>query len=139
MAFPSWSSLICQTCNKQRRVVRRQYSRLQLSRPHLFQITTYLEVKIWSLVKNENLTTGKKYCGKGISLTSGVKLNIHPGFALGIFFSFATIFANLIFFVPFSLTLSQILSQILAIFRQRIILSEKGVHLLIPISAAVDS
>ena len=40
-------------------------------------------------------------------------------------FSFATIFANLIFFVPFSLTLSQILSQILAIFRQRIILSEK--------------
>ena len=40
-------------------------------------------------------------------------------------FSFATIFVNLIFFVPFSLTLSQILSQILAIFRQRIILSEK--------------
>ena len=40
-------------------------------------------------------------------------------------FSFATIFANLIFFVPFSLTLSQILSQILAIFRQRIIVSEK--------------
>ena len=40
-------------------------------------------------------------------------------------FSFATIFANLIFFVSFSLTLSQILSQILAIFRQRIILSEK--------------
>ena len=42
-------------------------------------------------------------------------------------FSFATIFANLIFFVPFSLTLSQILSQILAIFRQRIILSDKKV------------
>ena len=40
-------------------------------------------------------------------------------------FSFATIFDNLIFFVPFSLTLSQILNQILAIFRQRIILSEK--------------
>ena len=40
-------------------------------------------------------------------------------------FSFATIFANLIFFVPLSLTLSQILSQILAIFRLRIILSEK--------------
>ena len=38
-----------------------------------------------------------------------------------IFFSFPTIFTNLIFFVPFSLTLS----QILAIFRQRIILSEK--------------
>ena len=41
-------------------------------------------------------------------------------------FSFATIFANLIFFVPFSLTLSQILRQILAIFCQRIILSEKS-------------
>ena len=40
-------------------------------------------------------------------------------------FSFSTIFANLIFFVPFALTLSQILSQVLAIFRQRIILSEK--------------
>ena len=35
-----------------------------------------------------------------------------------IFFSFATIFANLIFFVPFSLTLSQILCQILAVYRQ---------------------
>ena len=42
-----------------------------------------------------------------------------------IIFSFPTISANLIFFVPLSLTLSQILSQILAIFRQRIILSEK--------------
>ena len=27
-------------------------------------MTTYLEVKIWSLPKHENLTTGKKYCGK---------------------------------------------------------------------------
>ena len=41
-----------------------KYSWLSLPRPRLSQITTYLEVKIWSLPKHENLTTGKKYCGK---------------------------------------------------------------------------
>ena len=56
------------------------------------------------------------YCSLIIQTTSRVRTRIS--------FSFATIFANLIFFVPFSLTLSQILSQILAIFRQRINLSE---------------
>ena len=35
------------------------YLELALSR-----ITAYLKVKIWSLPKHENLTTGKKYCGK---------------------------------------------------------------------------
>ena len=40
------------------------YSWLSLSRTRLFRITAYLEVKIWSLPKHENLTTGKKYCGK---------------------------------------------------------------------------
>ena len=35
-----------------------------LSRPRLSRITAYLEVKILSLPKPENLTTGKKYCGK---------------------------------------------------------------------------
>ena len=55
------------------------------------RITAYLEVKIWSLPKHENLTTGKKYCGKeeklllisplfhnifSISLTSRVQLHI---------------------------------------------------------------
>ena len=30
----------------------------------LISNTAYLEVKIWSLPKHENLTTGKKYCGK---------------------------------------------------------------------------
>ena len=40
------------------------YSRLPLSRTRLSRITAYLEVKIWSLPKHENLTTGKKYCGK---------------------------------------------------------------------------
>ena len=40
------------------------YSWLSLSRPRLSQITAYLEVKILSLTKHENLTTGKKYCGK---------------------------------------------------------------------------
>ena len=37
---------------------------LSLSRTHLSRITAYLEVKIWFLPKHENLTTGKKYCGK---------------------------------------------------------------------------
>ena len=40
------------------------YSWLSLARPRLSRITAYLEVKIWSLSKHENLTTGKKYCGK---------------------------------------------------------------------------
>ena len=40
------------------------YSWLPLSRTRLSRITAYLEVKIWSLPKHENLTTGKKYCGK---------------------------------------------------------------------------
>ena len=44
------------------------YSCLSLSRTRLSRITAYLEVKIWSLPKDENLTTGKKYCGKAISL-----------------------------------------------------------------------
>ena len=40
------------------------YSWLSLSRPRLSRITAYFEVKIWSLPKHENLTTGKKYSGK---------------------------------------------------------------------------
>ena len=36
------------------------YSWLSLFRPRLSRITAYLEVKIWSLPKHENLTTGKK-------------------------------------------------------------------------------
>ena len=40
------------------------YSWLSLSRTRLSRITAYLEVKIWSLSKHENLTTCKKYCGK---------------------------------------------------------------------------
>ena len=38
----------------------KQNSWLSLSRPHLSWITPYLEVKILSLTKHENLTTGKK-------------------------------------------------------------------------------
>ena len=71
------------------------YSWLSLSRPRLSRITAYLEVKIWSLPKHENLTTCKKYCGKeeklllrsnfsslpqyfqNISLTSRVQLHIY--------------------------------------------------------------
>ena len=40
------------------------YSWLSLSRTRLSRITAYLEVKVWSLPKHEDLTTGKKYCGK---------------------------------------------------------------------------
>ena len=41
-----------------------KYSRLLLSRPRLSRITAYLEVKTWSLLKNENLIQVTKYCGK---------------------------------------------------------------------------
>ena len=40
------------------------YSWLSLSRHRLSRITAYLEVKIWTLPKHENLTKGKKYYGK---------------------------------------------------------------------------
>ena len=40
------------------------YSWLSLSRPRLSRITAYLEVKIWSLPKDENLTTGKQILWK---------------------------------------------------------------------------
>ena len=37
---------------------KRNYSQLSLSQLHLSRITAYLKVKIWSLFKHENLTTG---------------------------------------------------------------------------------
>ena len=40
------------------------YSWLSLSRRRLSRITAYLEVKIWSLLKNENLITGNKILWK---------------------------------------------------------------------------
>ena len=40
------------------------YSRLSLSRPRLFQITAYLEMKIWCLIKPEKLTTSDKITWK---------------------------------------------------------------------------
>ena len=40
------------------------YSRLSLSRLRLSRITASLEVKIWSLLKHENLTTGNKILWK---------------------------------------------------------------------------
>ena len=40
------------------------YSWLSLSGPRLSRITAYLEVKILSLPKRENLTTGKKILKK---------------------------------------------------------------------------
>ena len=44
--------------------MRINYSWLSLSRTRLSRITAYLEVKILSLPKHDNLTTSKKYCGK---------------------------------------------------------------------------
>ena len=41
-----------------------KYSWLSLSGTRLSRITAYLEVKILSLPKHENLKTSKKYCGK---------------------------------------------------------------------------
>ena len=41
-----------------------KYSQLSLSRPRLSRITAYLEVKIWSLFKHENLTIGNKILWK---------------------------------------------------------------------------
>ena len=40
------------------------YSRLSLSQTRLSRITAYLEVKIWSLPKHENLTTRKNIVEK---------------------------------------------------------------------------
>ena len=40
------------------------YSRTSLSRTRLSRITAYLEVKIWTLPKHENLRTGKKILWK---------------------------------------------------------------------------
>ena len=40
------------------------YSWLSLSRPRVSRITAYLEVKIWSQLKNENLITGNKILWK---------------------------------------------------------------------------
>ena len=45
------------------------YSWLSLSRPRLSWITAYLEVKIWSLPKDENLTTGNKILWKRGEIT----------------------------------------------------------------------
>ena len=40
-------------------------ARFHLTQPmSFFSPIAYLEVEIWSLPKHENLTTGKKYCGK---------------------------------------------------------------------------
>ena len=66
-----------------------KYSWFSLSRTRLSRIAAYLEVKILSLPKHENLTTSKKYCGKeekisplfhnifDISLMSRVQLHIN--------------------------------------------------------------
>ena len=69
----------------------------------------------------KKMLSGNKYMSRS-SLGSA-------GFALGFLFLSPPFSPIWLFFVPFSLTLSQILSQILAIFRQRIISSEKKVFI----------
>ena len=68
-----------------------KYSWLSLSRTRLSRITAYPEMKIWSLLKHENLTTGKNIVEKRrncscssfpqyfqyISVTSRVQLHIY--------------------------------------------------------------
>ena len=56
-----------------------------------------------------------------------------------IFFSFTTIFANLIFFVPFSLTEPDFEPNFGHFSPKNYLVRKKGVHLLIPLIAAVDS
>ena len=67
------------------------YSWLSLSRPRLSRITAYLEVKIWSLPKHENLTTGKKYCGKEEKLLLRSNFSSFPQY-----FQYTSNFKNLI-------------------------------------------
>ena len=57
------------------------YSGLSLFRPRLSRITAYLEVKIWSLPKHENLATGKKILwkrgGQYFQYISKFKIKLH--------------------------------------------------------------
>ena len=52
------------------RVMDKKYSWLSLSRSRLSRITAYLEVKIWSLPKDENLATGNKILWKRSNFSS---------------------------------------------------------------------
>ena len=90
---------------------------LKMHKPCLLQILGTLDHKVPGL----NLAQGKEFS----SWLCGTSLHeAFPGFALGFFF-FRHHFRQFDFFCAIFLTLSRILSQILAIFRQRIILSEK--------------
>ena len=80
----SWSTLFAQAClskylgllrykqhwssssstDEDHQYLSNEISWLSLSRPHLSRITAYLKVKIWSLPKHKNLTTGKKILWK---------------------------------------------------------------------------
>ena len=59
-------------------IVNNIYSRLALSRFRLSRIFAYLEVKTWSLLKYENQTTGKKYCGKEEKLLLRSSFSLFP-------------------------------------------------------------
>ena len=73
------------------------YSWLSLSRTRLSRITAYLEVKILSLPKHENLTTSKKYCGKEEKLLLRINFSSFPQYFLCISnFKSAIIYMNLL-------------------------------------------
>ena len=59
----TFNIFLCET-KKARPLTIGTYSRFLFSRPSLSRITAYLEVKIWSLFKHENLTTGNKILWK---------------------------------------------------------------------------
>ena len=70
------------------------YSWFSLSRTRLSRITAYLEVKIWSLPKHENLTTGKKYCGTEEKLLLRSNFSSFPQY-----FKYISNFKNLITYI----------------------------------------
>ena len=63
-SIPEQCHLVSQNCLVALSLLYIKYSGLSVSRPRLSRITAYLEVKILSLPKHENLPTSKKYCGK---------------------------------------------------------------------------
>ena len=62
--------LMCTHVFAQKYITEIVYSRPTLSGLHLSQIASHHEVKLLSLFKHENLTTGKNYCGKEEKLLS---------------------------------------------------------------------
>ena len=65
-----------------------RYSRTSLSRTHLFRITAYLEVKIWSLFLHETMTTGNKIMWKRGEIAPKEQRAISPLFRIILYIYF---------------------------------------------------